>query len=86
MRCRIGGEDEDVIEIDNDGNIQKVDEDLVDEGLERCRSVGESKGHHQIFEMAIACAKRCFPLVPFGNADSMVSFTEIKLGKDLSAA
>ena len=57
-------EDQDVIEIDNDSNIEKIFEDVVHETLESGRCINQTKGHDTPFNRAIASIKVVFHLSP----------------------
>jgi len=39
-----------IIQIDHDTDIQKVEENIVHESLEGCRSIGKAKGHYRPFK------------------------------------
>lgn len=44
----IVGEDEKVVEVDNDRHIDHICEDFIDKTLPGGRGVAETKGHHKI--------------------------------------
>ena len=67
------GENKDVIKIYNAKVIDETSESSVDISLERGRGVNESYGHNNPFEVAIANAERCLPLVTLTDADPIVS-------------
>lgn len=75
-------EDQDVIQVHEDVLIKHVAEDVVDEGLEHSRSVGETKRHDQVFIMANRGVERRLPFVPFTDANKVVGIAEVKLGED----
>src|SRR3984957_18118431 len=74
--------DEDIIQIDDDVNVGEVVEDVVHEVLKGGWSVGKPRGHHQIFEKAVAGVEGSFPLVAFSNADIIVTGAEVDFSKD----
>jgi hypothetical protein len=45
--------------------------------------VGEAEGHDCVFEMAVACAEGCLPLITGANPEQVVGSTKVKLGEDL---
>ena len=79
------GEDEDIVEIDNDTDVEEILEDVVHEPLERGGSIGKSERHNKPFKGAIASPKGGFPFVTFGDADQVVSMPEVDLGIDRGA-
>jgi len=42
----VSREDEDVIQVDEDKAVQEVTDNVIHEGLEHCRSVGEAEGQY----------------------------------------
>ena len=46
VRVHVVGEDEDVVEVDDDTVVEEVLENVVHETLESGRSVGKSEGHN----------------------------------------
>ena len=46
MGGKVGGINEDVVEIDHDAHVQHVGEDAVDKTLERGGGVGETERHN----------------------------------------
>ena len=73
MLGRIFGENEDVIEEDNNKIIQVRTEDVVHCTLEGGRCVGESEWHDFELVVAISGSECCFWDVLLGNADLPVS-------------
>ena len=69
------GDDEDIIEVDHYEDVSHVSEDVIHEGLECSRSIGQSHGHNQEFEGAISGAKGCFPLMASSDAKIVVAST-----------
>ena len=72
--------DEDVIEVDNDTDIEKVAEDVVHETLEGCGGIGKSEGHHQPFKQAIANVEGSLPFFTFCDANKVVSVMKVDFG------
>ena len=70
---RILGENEDVVEEDDDEVVQVRPEDVIHSTLERSWSVGETKGHDFELVVAVASPKCCFGNIIFSNADLPVS-------------
>ena len=73
--------DENIIQIYNDEDIVVFRKDLIDVALEYCRSVGQSKRHHRIFEVAVSGLESSFPLISFANSYWVVGTNEVKLSK-----
>jgi len=42
--------DEYIIQIDHDTDIQKIEENVIHESLEGCRSIGKAKVHYRPFK------------------------------------
>ena len=59
------GVDENIIQIHNDEDIKLFRKDLIDVGLEYCRSVGQSKRYYLILEVAISGLENSLPLISF---------------------
>ncbi len=51
--------------------------------LKDCGSVGEAEGHDRVFEVAVACAERCLPLITGANPEQVIGSTKVKFGEDL---
>ena len=75
------GVDEDIIQIHNDKNIELFREDLIDVALECCQSVGQSKRHYLIFEVAVSGPESSLPLISFANSHPVIGTGEVELGK-----
>src|SRR5467141_5148160 len=80
------GEDEDIVEVDHYEDVSHVSEDVIHEGLERSRSIGESNRHNQEFERAILGVKCCVPLMARGDANIVVASPQVELSVDLGTA
>ena len=76
------GEDEDIVEVDDDEDVRHIGEDVVHQTLERSRGVGKSEGHDEIFEASVAGLEGCLPLVTLGDPEEVVSAAEIDFGED----
>ena len=80
-----GGEYDDVIEVEEACLPVETGEDAIHETGEGGGSVAEAKGDLiKLKELATACAKRCFFLVPLLDRDLPVSTLDIKSGKPAS--
>ena len=75
------GIDEDIIQIHNDEDIEFFRKNLIDIALECCRSVGQSKRHHLILEMAVSGLESNFPLISFANSHSVIGTGKVELDK-----
>ena len=75
--------DEDIIQIHNNKDIKFFRKDLIDVALECCRSVGQSKKHYLIFEVAVSGPKSSFSLIFFANSHLVIGACEVKLRKPL---
>ena len=73
--------DENIIQIHNDKDIKLFREDLIDIALEYCRSVGQSKRHHLIFEVAISGSESSLLLISFANSHPVIGTGKVELGK-----
>src|SRR5438034_9137310 len=82
VRFHVFGVDEDVVEVDDDGNIKEIGEDVVHEVLECCWRVCQSKRHYPPLERPISGSECSFPLVACGDADQVVGMVEIYFGID----
>ena len=86
MTVGVVGEDEDVIEVDNDADVQEVLEDVVHEPLKCGRGVGESERHHEPFEGSVSCLERGLPLIALRDTYQVIRMTEVDLSVDTSFA
>ena len=78
------GEDEDAVQVH--AYMPLHDEVLkyfIHHGLEGSRAVGDSEEHYQGFKESTIGAKRCLPLIPFLDANIVVTPLDIKLGEVL---
>ena len=78
----IGTVNQNVIYVYNTKLVKVFSEHIIDEGLERQRSIGKSKGHDKVFEEAVTGSEGSFPLVTFLDSEKVVGATEVQLGVD----
>lgn len=62
--------------------VDDVSEDVIDQGLEHCGSVSQTKRYHQIFEVSQGNVENSLPLVPFADADKVIYVAQVKFGED----
>ena len=60
------GVNQNVIKVGDTELVQELMEDVIDIGLERCKSIREIKGHDEVFKVSIAGSKGSLPLISFG--------------------
>ena len=77
----IFGVDEDIIQIHNDKDIKLFRENLIDIALKCCQSVGQSKRHYLIFEVAVSGPESSLLLISFVNSHTVIGTGEVELGK-----
>ena len=77
----IFGIDENIIQIHNNENIELFYKDLIDIALECCQSIGQSKKHYLIFEVAVSDPENSFPLIFFANSYPVIGTGEVKPSK-----
>ena len=77
--------DQDVINVDNDADIKEGLQDVLDQSLECCWSIGESEGHDFVLEMAIPGSKCGFLNVILVDLDLIVSPAKVNFGEDRSS-
>ena len=53
--------------------------------MENGRSIGEAKGHNEMFKLAKRNVKGGFPLVTFTDVDKMVVVSQALLGENLGS-
>jgi hypothetical protein len=58
---------EDVIKVHDAEDIEEFTETIISVSLERCRSVGETERHNEVFEVTIASTKGGFVFISFRN-------------------
>ena len=66
-------EDQYVIQVDEYKLVYHVPENVIYESLENSRNVRQAKRHHQVFPVPSRIVKRCFPLIPFSDANQVIS-------------
>ena len=69
---RGAGEDEDVINVDEDEPVQHFTENTIHQSLEHSRGIGEVKGHDQILVVNTGLVEGGLPLVPLSYLYQMV--------------
>ena len=72
--------DEDVIKVDDNGNVNHVGKDVVHKTLESGRSVGETERHNQPFKGPVASLECGLPFVSVSNADEMIGMPKVDFG------
>ena len=75
--------DENIININHHEFVEEWTEDFLDQSLECCRGIGETKRHDFVLIVAISGAESCFFDVLFMDSDLMIARAEIDLGKNL---
>lgn len=76
------GKHGDVIKVEEYEPVQHVLENVVYQGLEHSRSVGQARWHHQVFAVPASCVKCGLQLIPFPGRYQMVGIPEVQLGAD----
>jgi hypothetical protein len=71
-------ENEDIIKVDHAEDVEEIAETIVSVSLERCGGVGETKGHNEVFEVAIAGTKGGFVFIAFCNPKLVVCICHIE--------
>jgi hypothetical protein len=54
--------------------------------LERCWGIGEAERHDEAFEVTVAGAEGCLPLVAGLDAEEIIGAAEVDLGEDFGAS
>ena len=78
----ISAVDQDIINVDNNAYIEEGFQDVLDQSLECCWSVGESKGHDFVLIVTISSAESGFLNVILMDLDLVISPTQIDFGED----
>src|SRR3954469_7573091 len=84
MILLILGEDQNIIEIDQDEFIGVGVEDEIHQARECWRSIDKAERYDSIFIRTIACSECCLGNIFFTNANLMITHTKIKLGEHFS--
>ena len=79
------GEDEDVVQVRQAGDVQAVMEYPVDVPLEHRRGVDEPERHHAVLKMAVARPEGHLPLIALLDLDEVVRRPDVELGVHLRA-
>ena len=83
MNGGVGGEDEEVIHVDNEPSFgNHIAEGVIHESLECGRGVGETEEHDGGFEEPLMGDEGGFPLVSILDMDIVVSPSYIEFGED----
>ena len=77
------GEDEDVVQVCQAGDVQAVMEYPVDVSLEHCWGVDKPEQHHVVLKIAVARPEGCLPLVTLLDLDQVVRQPDVELGVHL---
>jgi hypothetical protein len=80
------GEDQNVIKVGNTGMIPILSQDMVDKILKRGQSVAQTKGHQDVFVVAIASPEDCLPFVALFHTDMGKGISKVNNGEDLGLA
>ena len=67
-----------VVQVDDNVHIQEVAENVVHVALKSGRSVGETKGHDQLFKGAITSLEGSFPFITFGNMNHVIGVADVQ--------
>ena len=78
MIGRVGRVDQDVVEVNDDGNIQEVTKNVVHKTLEGGGCIGESERHNCPFKRAVASAESSLPFITFSYANKVIGVPEVK--------
>jgi hypothetical protein len=84
VRGKVGGVDENVIEVNNDTDVDHVREGVVHEMLECRGSIQESEWHDTPFEGSVSGVEGGFRFVTFGDTHKVVGMSEVDFGVDAS--
>lgn len=79
------GEDEDVIDKNEDELIQNIVKNVICQHLEHPGGVGHTKGHNEIFTVPQQGVESRFVLIALTNPDPMVCIPKVELGEDLGS-
>jgi hypothetical protein len=74
--------DKDVIKIDKHKPVQHVTEHIIDQNLEHCGSVGQTKQYNQVLVVSTSRVEGCLPLISFLYRNQVVGVPKVKLRKD----
>lgn len=76
------GEDQDVVQIDENVDVKHVVEDVVHEVLEYGRSIRQAEWHDEAFEVTVAGAESSLPFFAFFNANEIVCSAEVEFSEN----
>ena len=84
MILLILGEDQNIIEIDQDEFIGVGVEDEIHHARECWRSIDKAERHDSIFIRTKTCSECCLGNILFTNANLMITHMKVKLGEYFS--
>lgn len=73
---------ENVIKVNKHKYVQKILEDVINEGLEECGSMAETEWHHQILKMSYGSFEKGFPFIPLADGEQVVGVAEVEFDED----
>jgi len=73
-----------IIKINDNTNICHIGKNIIHEMLKSRRSVGQAKGHNQVFKCTVACAEGGKPFMAFHYVDIVIPGVEVNLGEYFS--
>ena len=78
----IVGVDEDVVEVDDDVDVEKVAKDVLHETLESSGGVAEAERHDHHLEESVAGPESGLPFVTLGDTHQVISGTKVDFAID----
>ena len=82
MLRRSPREDQDVVEVDHDGDIEEIPQHVVDQGLENSWGVSQPERHDEVLKVTQVSIKPRLPFVPLSNTNQMVRVAQVELSED----
>ena len=76
------GEDEDVVNINEDIAIEHVPEHIIYQSLEDGRGIGQAKRHYKILVVSSWGVESRLPIVSFPDSDEVISVAQVKFGEN----
>ena len=76
------GENENIVKVDYIEDVNVATKRRVDIGLKGSRGIGQTKGYHKVFKVAVSRAKGYLPLVSFSYTDPVVGVSEVDFRED----
>jgi hypothetical protein len=77
------GVNEHIIEIHSAKSVKIGSENIIDEILEGCRGIGETKWHNQGLEKAISGLEGSLPFLPFRYSNKVIGPADVQFRKPL---